>query len=464
MDLSAADPMTTATELLSGPWYPSLGRSDGHYAFARSYIHPQNQELDGVLLDVSVLPPTPVDPGLPPGHFLRDGEVSPDLSALIIRAYDQVLDADRLWRIPIDGLGQLGAPELLTPDTPEWQRMSFPERSDYSADGSTVVAYAWNSQFDVRMAITIDLVNAAGPFPVGGNFDHEPFSPSHLHLTPDGGELVMYVNQWVHPYSYAYWVDLDGGNSPAQLGEPVDMLHGLHDWAADERTVLWGGTIDYDYYEYLHIIEIGEAQVTEHPVDLQGMSINAPYFHEGGDYVLLRTDTADSLWGVSVVNNQPGPLFAIAGAAAGEDDLTRFSIDASRTLATLQWTHEDLTQDCEIARLADATFVELWGAGPCKNISPPSLRDDDLYFPLTEVDDTARLWHLDITDPFAVPEPISAPGISGGARAISPAGLWVFHAASSKYYLSGLPQPGESDELTFNGMTTTVNPVVIPSP
>ncbi|MCA9685563.1 MAG: hypothetical protein KC457_25520, partial [Myxococcales bacterium] len=117
MDLSAADPLATATELLPGSWYPPSGHSDGRYALARMVTN--DKTVEGALLDLRALPPTVVDPGLPAGFALLDGEVVPDGSALILRARDEVLDTQRLWRVDLDALGELGEPVLLTTEEPD---------------------------------------------------------------------------------------------------------------------------------------------------------------------------------------------------------------------------------------------------------------------------------------------------------------------------------------------------------
>lgn len=340
-------------------------------------------------------------------------------------------------------------------------RLNFPHERVYSADGSTVALTGHWEGF--RLLAVVDLTGLDGLSFPPGNFDHESTSPTRLHLTPDGGELVLYVNEYANPHSYGYWIDLDGNGPALKLGEPIELHHGLSDWADDDRTVLWAGSQSLDVNEFLHVIEIGEAQATSHPVDLQGMSVARSYFHEGGDYLLLTTGTLDSLWGASVVDSEPGPLFPIAGAAAGEDDLIQFVPDTSRTFALLTWEHDDLTRDCEIVMLTDAAFSWTWPLGPCKSASSPLLRAGHLYFSVFEIDNASRVWHLDVTDPFAIPEPISAPN-TGSPAVISPAGQWVFQRAgiSPQFRIAGLGEPGQSELLTFDGMTANVAPVVIP--
>ena len=370
-----------------------------------------------------------------------------------------------MWRIPIDDLGDLGEPEVLTEPLPEdWigaLRLRFPADRVYSADGTTVLMRC--STFEGFGALcAADLANAVGMTYLSDG-GHDLDLSMGLHLTPDGGEMAIDgINPIGDPNNYAYWQNLDGGGPLTMLGPPLeaDRYRALSDWADDDRTGLLAVGPHGDWYEQLSVIEIGEDAVVEHPVDLQGMEFGHTYYHEGGDYLLLRPSSEDSLWGASVTASQPGPLFAIAGAAAGEDPLLEFEPDASRTFAALVWENDDLTRYCEIVSLADAAFSWTWAAGLCTSVGNPVLRGDHLYVVLTEIDNTRRVWHLDVSDPLAMLEPISAPN-SGVPVVVSPNGQWVFHRSGSMWHLSGLTQPGQTEVLSFDGMNVNVPPVLI---
>jgi hypothetical protein len=460
MDLSDPNPLSTATELFSGPWYPSTGRSDGHYVFARSYAHPYVTEYDGALLDISVTPPLPIDPGLPVGQHVRDGEVTPDGSALIIRSFDEDLFHDWLWRVPIDELGQLGVPELLTPDVDQFFTSSFPVSSVFSADNTILATPIWSRRFFMGspdgLAI-VDLVNGGILHAVGAGDEN---SPRKVHLTPDGGELAWEGGVSLMPQDGTWWSNVDSEGPAVPLSEIGVLTQTFGDWASDDRTALWGSAFDYyDGLEDAFVLTFGEDDVTSQQI-ATNFNVRAMYFHEGGEWVLLGSDDDATIFAAPVDDGMPGVVAPILGEQLGEGAVLAFLPDASRGHAVVFWEREDLTRDCSFVNLVDGAVVWTWDIGTCTSAAAPMIVDDHAYFIVTDVNIGRTIRHLDIGDPLAVAEPISAPD-PWSIIEISPSGEWVIQWEGASYSLTGLSQPGVSTLLEFDGMIANMPPRIV---
>ena len=464
LDLAAEDPAASAAELLAGPWVPSEGASDGRYAFVRL----EADEPEGLLLDLRELPPTPVDPGLPAGHLLRDGETTPDGSALIVRAYDEVSETEygpcsceQLWKIPLDEQGELGTPELLTEARLGFAPY-FPMHRAYAAEGGALALAATNVLFDGKGAWVLDLDGEQG-MRAGGIGGEEYVSD--LHLTPDGGELAGSYNNYADPRGHSRWVDLEVEPLAKGMMGPPSGGQGqyLGPWACDDRRVLLRLDLEGFYDpEASALAYLGDESFDWQLLDPLPEPLGWSQFDRGGEYVLMRAVEGDSLWAARTLTTLVGPPVALAGGALGEAPLVHVGMDAGRDFVLLVRRVDESLQHCELARFEGGELVERRGLGACAEFAGPVARAGHVYVSTFE-EGQWSLWHTRAGALMEPPELVMRATERIRPWSVSASGEWlVVRLPEQVERLVGPGTPLEGVPLSFEGADASGELALVP--
>lgn len=460
MDLSAEDPLAAAAELASGPWFPSHGRGDARFAFAHTDDGDSTTPDPGVLLDLRVLPPTPIDPGLPATQILLDGDLTPDSEGLIVRTFDTMLGTELLWQRAIDPDGTLGALEQLTWPSPQLAdvlplRLWLPESRHYSADGRVLFVHGSTAASFGTETFRVDL-DAPGELDFVHSSDGEWYREFP---TPDGDALIVVEDLHASPYQSVDCFDLA---SHASLGCDIE---GSGEGVADVlgRTLIMMGYDDYLTGEDASyaIVHVCEPHAKINPLELGDLAVDDLQLLEDAAHVVMVAE--GTLWRAAIDAGPPGPLVAVTGLARGEPDVVEYDAMPRRDIAVLTRATQD-GMACEVVRFEDGALVDGWPIGPCSSVGSSNIRANHLYVWIYETNDATRLWHVDLADPLAQPFPVSAVFAAIAWRIaplVSADGRWAFHCESEGCFMSGLAQPGTSTLLSVAGMTAT-DLVVVP--
>ncbi|NVB42398.1 hypothetical protein G6O69_31535 [Pseudenhygromyxa sp. WMMC2535] len=379
MRLDVEDPLSTLDLLLPGMWKPTQqSASDGRFVPLEN-----SSESSSCYADFGVEPPAIHQFLALDGVSAKGGVLLPGSEAWVVKSTD-LEGLDQLWRVPIEADGSPGTPALLTPQATLADSLSFPALQAVSADLSTLAVHGAES--GVLGMYVVDLLDPSqsprflGPI----NQNHGSGSPSGLHLSPTGTELLF--EQGVNLSNDLWWFDIDGPDG--QMSISGSGSHGIISWAsAADQIGLWQEIDGSD--RVLRWLELGPDAIGVTPIEIPG-----PLYYGlfDGETLSMQSENGSLYRGPVLGSYEP-----ILGTDAGEQEIFTFSpgVDGL-TLLNLQGADDGY--DIELVRIVDDLVTDSW----------PLFAEYPNYAQWTSFPTRAfvslhgegnQLWIMDYTDP-----------------------------------------------------------------